>query len=379
MNGQTDARYTGRFTAAKKNTARRITGGTLALLILLLSLARIGAEALKLLAYADIFIGGGRMLIYGDVHNVDMGDSVNGVPIVDEVPTGSDDYILRLNDGTTIVYQGHTYELNRDLTTVLFLGIDHEITETDVIGTGGQSDVILLIALDTKTGETTVLNIPRDTYAQIDIYTIDNKYAGVSFEQITVAYAYGNGRETSCENTIRSVSRLLFGLPVSSYLAVDMKGIQAANEAVGHVTLNSLIDVTMTDGVTFKQGDAIELQGAYLDRYIRTRGQELDANAKRMERQMQYVTEYAKLAVAKSSQDLTFPVDLFSALAPYMVTNLDIPDVTFLSSTFLNHGASFSFRGLSGTYGKLYGSSVYYLDETDLFEAVLQVFYTRID
>ena len=379
MNRPSNERYQGRFTAPERKSARRITGGTLALLILFLSLARLGVETLKLLTYADVFIGGGRMLIYGDVHNVDMGDSVNGVPIVDEVPTGTDDYILRLNDGTTIVYQGHTYELNRDLTTVLFLGIDHEIQETDVIGTGGQSDVILLIAIDTNTGETTILNIDRNSYAQVEIYSADNKYIGTRFEQITVAYGYGNGRETSCENTVRSVSRLLFGLPISSYLAMDMNGIQSANEAVGHVTLNSLIDVTMKDGVTFKKGDPIELQGAYLDRYIRTRGHDLEANTKRMERQKQYVSEFAKLAVAKSREDLTFPVDLFSSLAPYMVTNLDIPDVTFLSSTFLNHGATFSFRGISGTYGKLGGSTVCYLDETDLFEAVLQIFYTMVD
>ena len=68
-----------------------------------------------------------------------------------------------------------------------------------------------------------------------------------------------------------------------------------------------------------------------------------------------------------------------SALAPYMVTNLTVPDVTFLSSTFLNHGAAFTLRGLSGTYGVLNKTAVYYLDELDLFEAVLELFYTPVD
>lgn len=380
MSRQNNRRYEGRFTAPKPQRVRRLTGAALALVILLLSLARLGAEAFKLLSYADVLVGGGRMLVYGNVQNVDMGEEINGVPIFNEVPEQPEgDYILRLDDGATIVYQGHTYKLNRDLVTILFLGIDHGIQETDVIGTGGQSDTILLVGLDTKTGEATVLNISRDTYAQVDVYSIHNQYVETVNQQITMAYGYGNGKETSCENAVRSVSRLLYQLPISCYLSLDMEGIEAANETVGRVSLNSLIDVRMPDGTNVKKGDRIELSGKNLDRYIRTRSQELDANTKRMERQQQYVTEFVRKGVSKTRQQISFPVQLFSTLAPYMATNLEISDVTFLSSTFLSHGANFSFRSVKGTYGKLFGSSVFYPDETDLFEAVLQVFYVRVD
>ena len=385
MSSQTKGRYEGRFAAPRQKTASRITGGVLALMILLLSLSRLGAEAFKLLSYADVFIGGGKMLVYGDDLQVDMGEKLSGdeinIPIYNEVPSSepAEDYILRLDDGRTIVYQGHTYELNRNLTTVLFLGIDKAIEDEKLIGNNGQSDVILLMGLDTATGETTLLNIPRDAYAQVDHYSVGGINLGTEYEQITLAYAYGDGKKTSCENVARSVSRLLYGLPISSYLALDMNAIQAANEAVGHVTVKSLIDVDMGKGVVFHEGDSIELQGRWLDRYIRTRGHDLEANAKRNLRQMQYVTEFSKLVVAKSKGDLSFPVELFSTLAPYMVTSLEIPDVTFLSSVFLSHGADFQFRTISGTFGKLDGSTVLYPDETDLFEAVLELFYKRVD
>ena len=384
MSSQTKGRYEGRFAAPQRRPARRITGGILALTVLLLCLSRLGAEAFKLISYADVFIGGGKMLSYGDVEKVDLGESLGGetpIPIFTEVPSSEPegDYVLRLNDGTTIVYQGHTYELNRDLTTILFLGVDHDIEETQTVGKGGQSDVILLIGLDTKTGQATVLNIPRDACAQVDLYSVGGYYLRTEKIQITLAYAYGDGQHTSCENVVRSVSRLLYGLPISSYLALDMKGIDAANEAVGGVTVKSLIDVTMPDKTEVHEGDVIELHGKNLDRYIRARGQDLEANARRMERQKQYVTEFSKLAVAKSRESLTFPVDLFSSLAPYMVTSLDIPSVTFLSTTFLNNSAVFDFRDLKGSFDKLNGSSVCYLDEVDLFEAVLQVFYTQVD
>lgn len=359
-----------------------MTGAVVLLLVLLLSLVRLGAEAFKLLSYADLFIGGRNMLIYGDVNAVDIGKSVNEIPIYNELPSSEpeEDYIVRLNDGTTIVYQGRTYELNRNLATILFLGIDHKIQEAEMVGLGGQSDVILLIAMDTKTGKTRILNISRDTYAEVEAYAADGVYMGTKPLQITTAFAYGNGKETSCENAVRSVSRLLYNLPIRSYLALDMNGIQAANEAVGHVTVNALDDIEMTDGTKFKKGDPIELQGRWLDRYLRTRSKEVvDANAKRMERQVQYVKAFSKLVVEKSKASISFPVDLFSALAPYMVTNLDIPDVTFLSSTFLSHGAEFTLRGITGTYGVLNSTAVLYPDELDLFEAVLELFYLPVD
>ena len=378
----------GRFEAqpdASHVRPRRLVRSAVVVAVLLLALARIGTEAIKLLTYADLLLGGGRMLVYGDVQKVDLGASIarNGlsIPIMTEVPeeAPTEDYILKLNDGTTIVYQGHTYELNRNLTTVLLLGIDHTIQDETLPGNGGQSDVILLAGLDTVTGEANLLEISREANAEVDVYSISNRFIETRFEQITLAYAYGNGRETSCENTVRAVSRLLFGLPISAYLAIDLDGLMEANEVVGGVTVKSLIDVQLPDGTNVKEGDMVELHGKNLDRYIRTRTEALDGNQKRMERQKQFLLEFTKQAVARAKENLTFPVELFSALSPYTVTNLDISDVTFISSVFLNHGAQFNLRTIQGTLEQYNESSIYYLDEVDLFEAVLQVFYNRID
>ena len=373
MSSPTKERYEGRFAARKKLPARRITGGVLALVILLLTLVRAGAETFKLLSYADVLIGGSRMLVYGNVSQVDLPEAVKNREDDEPVP------IVRLDDGTSIRYNGHTYRLNRDLTTVLFLGIDHPIHDVEVIGTGGQSDVILLGIIDTKTGKTSVLNISREAYAQVDIYSVSGMFVETKFEQITLAYNYGDGKHTSAQNSVRSVSRLLYGLPISSYIALDLDGIMAVNEAVGGVTVEALEELDMPGNRVLRPGEQIELHGKDLERYIRARGTGVESNAARMERQKQYITEFAKVVVNKSKSDLSFPVELFSAVAPYMVTNLEIPDVAFLSSTFLSHGASFSLRDIDGSYDMLGDNAVYYLDETDLFEAVLELFYTQVD
>ena len=372
------SKYTGRFEAgpagAEKQTAagtqvsagKRISAGIVLLLFLLIGIARLGTEAFRIMGYYDLFLGGKGLLRNRGVTSVDISDSISDA--------------LVLDDGTTIIYNGHTYRLNKNLATVLFLGIDQTITEEDTLyGAGGQCDVILLAGMDTKTGEATLLNISREAYAQVEVFSASGIYMETRYEQLALAYAYGNGRDTSCENAERAVSRLLYGLPIGSYVAIDMDGVLEANEAVGGVTLSSLIDYEGPDGISFQKGKKVELHGKTAERYIRYRSHNLYGNVNRMERQKQYLTEFSKQVVKQSKKNITFPVKLFSSLSSYMATSLTVPDVTFLSRCFLKNGAHFTFRSVGGNYDLLNGSAVCYLDEVDLFEAILQVFYVQVD
>ena len=385
MSRQTE--YTGKFEKQPgQGSGKRASALVILLLTVLVLFARFGSEAFKVMAYYDVFLGGKGLLNYGEVSEVNLKSSLNSrgktIEIYENVPEDGlgENQILKLDNGTTLVYNGHTYKLNQDLVTILVLGIDQEIEDETVRGgTGGQSDLILLVGLDTRTGNANVLNISRETYAEIEAYTQDGAYIETRFAQITTAYGYGDGRELSCANTMRAVSRLLYGLPISSYVSIDMAGIRAANEAVGGVTLKSLTDVQMPDGTSVHEGDMIELHEANLERYLRTREKDMTGNAGRMERHKQFFTEFAKKAISITKSDLTFPVTLFSALSPYMVTDLDIPDVTFLSSCFAENGSHFAFLTIDGTYDMLGENAVYYPDDLDLFEAVLQVFYLRVD
>ncbi len=373
MNRRTE--YTGRFEAKRpvREKVRRVSAGAAVLLILLIFFARLGTEAFRVLGCYDLFLSGRDLLLNRNATSVDIADSLTS-------KDGETIPVYRLDDGKTIIYKGHTYHLNEDLVTVLFLGIDREISEEDTVaGEGGQCDVVMLMGMDTKTGEATVLNISRETYAQVEIFSSNGHYIETQYQQIALSYAYGNGKDTSCENAVRSVSSLLYGLPVSSCVAIDMEGIQAANEAVGGVKLTSLVDYKGPDGITFVKGKTYELHGAELDRYIRLRAHTMEGNENRMRREKQWITEFCDLVVTRSIRNITFPVKLFSSLSPYMSTTLTVPNVTFLSSCFLRNGARFEFRNIDGTYDILNGSAVFYPDEVDLFEAILQVFYLQVD
>ena len=133
MSQQNEQAYTGKFESAPRPQGNRKR--LFVLLILILVLTRLVATGLKALSIAEYYIGGGRTLIYGDIKRVAFGDSLKSgegddarsIPILnqdDPVPSGESEYVIQRDDGRTLEYHGHTYALNEDLVTVLFLGIE---------------------------------------------------------------------------------------------------------------------------------------------------------------------------------------------------------------------------------------------------------------
>lgn len=291
------------------------------------------------------------------------------------------DRILTYDDGKTVSYKGDTYVLNENIATVLLIGVDKtELEEDATRGEGGEADCILLMSMDTKTGETKIVNISRESYVQVDIYSASEKLIESKNTQLCRAYAFGDGGELSCENTMKSVKRLLYGMPIHSYLALDMRFIGAATDAVGGITLTTLSDVKMPDKRIVPQGTEIELWGREAEFYIRYRNKKLlESNLLRMDRQKQFVELFAKKALAETKKDLSTLLDLYSAMTEYMTTDLTLADVTFLLGTFLNHGATFEFNSIKGELDRMDQNAIYYLDKTNTYETVLDLYYTKVE
>ena len=191
------------------------------------------------------------------------------------------------NDGKTVYYNGKTYQFNENITSIACMGIDREYlgTYADKIGTAGQADTNMVLVIDTKTGEITVISIPRDIMIDMKVYTTSGDYAGIKNQQLCLAYAYGDGKHTSCQNTVESIEKILFGIPVQSYVSLDVDGIGPINDAVGGVTVKS----TETIG-SFRKGETVTLRGKSAMEFVRERGDDKDASIRRMERQMAYIS-----------------------------------------------------------------------------------------
>ena len=110
-----------------------------------------------------------------------------------------------------ITYEGKQYSYNSDLINILFLGIDNSagIKDDNMPSEAGQSDCIILLTLDKEKKEARILQIPRDTMTEVDVYNVGGYLFTTLQAQIATQYAYHIGGESSCMATKKTVSELL--------------------------------------------------------------------------------------------------------------------------------------------------------------------------
>lgn len=294
----------------------------------------------------------------------------------DNVVIDSIDEAIAENDGKTVVYNGKTYRLNENITSIACMGIDREDLGSygGKIGTGGQSDTNMVLALDTVSGKVTVISIPRDIMVDIGVYTTKGEYVGVENRQLCLAYAYGDGKHTSCKNTVEAIQRVLFGIPINSYISLDIEGIGPINDAVGGVTVVS----PETIGA-FTKGQAVTLYGKQAVNFVRARGDDTEASLRRMHRQTAYVKAFASEAVNSAMDDLGTITRLYNTATRYSCTNVDLSSVTYLATKLMSQGVN----GLETAtvpgemkLGAKYAE--FYMDTRAAYEMILDIFYNEV-
>ena len=288
-------------------------------------------------------------------------------------------------NGDVIVYKGETYHYNENITSILCMGVDQdELGEEDsIIGENGQADMLMLVILDTESGEVNLWNISREAMTDVDLFNVDGEYVGTEKMQLCLAYAYGDGKKTSCENTIKSVSRLLYGMPIHSYAVLNLEAIQPMNDVIGGV------DVVIKEGDVlpkeFKPGTTVHLEGEAVVRYVRYRspgaeGGTLDSNNNRMARQRQYMMNFIQKALQQTKENVMTPINLYRTAVSggYVVTDLTISKISYLTSVFskINFSED-NFWTIPGEFVKGEKYAEYHVDDEILYEKILEAFYTK--
>lgn len=285
------------------------------------------------------------------------------------------DFAETQGNGKFIYYNGHTYSMKENLINFLFLGIDKEnINLQKETGTQGQADVIILASFDTKTRKTTMLNIPRDTMTDVTVLTPDGLYVGMKNQQICLSYAYGNGKDQSCENTLHAVQRIFYNLPISTYFSLDLDGLEYVNDSIGGVDVIS----PQTIG-EFVAGQSYHLMGKQAESFVRTRGDEAYANLQRNERQKIYMQSFMNTVISQTKKDIFTPLNLFNSTAPYSCTNLNLSKVTYLTKEIITGGSvQFEINNIPVYFTVNNDSVENYILEKEFFEQFLTVFYDMV-
>ena len=290
---------------------------------------------------------------------------------------------LELEEGQILV-EGKVYEYNDDIMTFLCMGVDSGsgIEKEKTPGKAGQADAQLLVVVNPRKEKINVIAINRDTMTDIEIYDTAGMYLGEEEGQITLQYAYGNGREKSCRLMEQAVSELFYGIPIHGYGALDMQSIATLNDAVGGVEVTVLEDMTRHRW-NWSEGANVLLKGEEALIYIRERdsaSKELGTNIKRVERQKQYLNNYVFKLKDKMKQDITFPISLLNKVKKHLVTSLSVDEIAFMADTLL--GYDFSMENIISIPGESKMGEKheeFYIDDVALKQIVIDVFYNQVE
>lgn len=279
--------------------------------------------------------------------------------------------------GADVIWNGKEYNYNDHLSNFLFMGVDNREKVETATGqaNAGQADAIYLVSWDRVAGTATVISIPRDTITRIQVYGPGGQDLGTVEDHISLSYAYGDGEYESCELTRDAVSNLFYGLSIQGYCSINMDGLPVLTESVGTVTVTVPNDSLEQVDPQYQEGAQVTLTPEMTETFVRYRDTTVSQSAiSRMERQEEYIRAFGEAAKARFSTDPGFVTELYTALEPYMVTNIGTDQffdiMESISSGNTNEG--WTVPG-EGTEGEMYDE--YHVDDDALYQKIIETFY----
>ena len=277
----------------------------------------------------------------------------------------------------TIVVDGVKYFPKQDIETFLIIGVDEdgEMVRRETLENEGMADAIML-AVFNRTDETIdIISLNRDSMTDISVRGLDGRKVDSMNAQLALSYAYGDGMESSCENTIEAVSKMLYGIEIDHFMALNMDAIKVLNDAVDGVTVDVWDDFSAVDPSIYM--GRVTLYGDQALTYIRARkdvGDQLNVN--RMERQQEYMESFFYALKYAVEMDSEFAIKHYEDLTKYMVTDCS---VTTMSSVLERYGA-YELGEIVTPEGENVRGEKYmefYVDEDSLEDLVLEHFFAE--
>lgn len=283
-------------------------------------------------------------------------------------------------EGSVIEHDGKRYQFNENVVSALVIGYDDESSYSSKPDYSC-ADANLLITLDTQTNQCKVCAIPRNSIVGLDVFKEDGTYKATHYAQLCLAYAqFPKTDKRSAENTLKSVSTLLYGMPVNYYFAFSEKAMVEATGKLGGVRVKALQTIP---GTPIVEGQEVLLQGQSAWRYVSYRDIEVDESAlDRQERQIQFTKAFLQAVKANGAKGV---LDLYGTVSKNAVTNLGAGEIGYLATCFASgKEADVEFMTIKGQTKLETGSDGielerYYLNDESVLETVLSLFYTPID
>lgn len=227
------------------------------------------------------------------------------------------------------------YNYRDEVISILLMGVDYMSSsrywDRGTVSNGGNADTLALLILDTKTFDFSILYIPRDTMADLIAMDPEGNYIDTVHDNISTAHSYGDGKELSCRLTVDAVSRLLYGVPVNRYAALDYNALYTLNTLIGGLTIT--FDQDYTDiNRSYTKGSTVTMNSWSMRQFITYRDKSQVSGAyDRGVRNMAVLKALFYQCKDKIAANPTAALDLLNSLEKYITMDLDLSEITFLA------------------------------------------------
>lgn len=222
--------------------------------------------------------------------------------------------------------------------SILILGVDDGALNRG--SSGGRSDTMMVMTLNPKDKQTTLVSLERDSYV-----TIAGK--GTK-DKLNSAYAYGGAKMA-----MKTVENLL-DIPIDYYITINMGGLESLTDAVGGIDVKSNLAFSY-GGYNFTKGTNHLETGKEALAFVRMRYDDPEGDYGRQRRQRAVVEAVMKKAASASS--LLHYKSILNEISSNAKTDMNFATMkaigTKYHSCFNNvksdylHGTGFMLNGIS--------------------------------
>ncbi len=234
-----------------------------------------------------------------------------GVPFTDNVPMNPppEDTAQTLPEETTEAPK--PYEREEGKYIFLAVGVDKA---------SGRGDAIILVSFDTRSGDVSAMQIPRDTYIE---------YGGEACKINSILLDYG-------VYAIRDILEVTLCINIDYTALIDLESLELLVDSVGGVEIDVPFDMKYDDPfqdlhIDIKAGLQV-LDGKNATDFIRYRSNYADGDLGRVDAQKQFMSSLFH----KIINDITLAqtIDLARNILPMLETDLIVDDAAYFAKEF---------------------------------------------
>ena len=227
-------------------------------------------------------------------------------------------------------------------------GVDTGTAEEERTETG-RSDTIIVCTVNPNTKTTTLLSIPRDSYAEIVGYSDVYDYYGDYYDKMNHAYAFGG-----TEMSINTVQEFL-NIPIDYYVEVNFDGLVDIVDAVGGIEITSPLTFDFY-GPQFIEGQTQTLTGYDALQFSRMRKQDPEGDLGRQKRQQMVIK--AILDKVLTMGTVVNYKNILSTLEDNVQLNMSLDEIISVASGYRKSMENFQQFYVEGE--ELYIDEIYY-------------------